>query len=238
MSKLIVSPKWHENDAEIQRRLRNPRESQQFWEWSVVEATMHIRHDNAMIRAERAIIGDDVSPAQTVHQLFHMHVFNTVRPQVPYYRTIAEFGGGYGMFASLLAAERLITGGDYYMFDLPGASQLQQLFIGRPPLYNFRWFTSGQRVPQAELAVALFSITEAPLDARDEWLDEVQPQELFVAMADRYDGIDNLDWWRRTVRIGGFEYQVLMRHPQNKSLWYAYATRDYWQYKNRGLQNG
>jgi hypothetical protein len=128
------------------------------------------------------------------------------------FEQIIEFGGGYGSFCRL--ARRLGFGGEYVIVDFPEFCALQRYFLqsvkyerrGREH-FNAHFVTDIERLsdaarPTNTLLIALWSLSETPLDLRRSVLQALgDVPNVLIAYQDQFGEVDNLeffnDWQRR-----------------------------------------
>lgn len=201
---------WERNQIELRRHaLRN--DPNGFLTWSTVQAPMHIAHftdrvkdklqelrDDDWERWEPAVLtvgfGDsEPLSANLVNQAYHlMRWERSTGRNLADMRTIVEFGGGYGAMA--LVVYRLGFIGDYWIYDLPELSILQQFFLGHHDVWNVRYVTGNVEVlPEwCDLFIGLYSLSEAPLKVRHEFSARVCPTCWLVCYQPEFGGVDNI----------------------------------------------
>ena len=64
--------------------------------------------------------------------------------------------------------------GNYYMLDFPEIHQLQKYYLGRIGFSHVNYITEIAELPTApDLVIGTWSISEMPMDVRDEMIDQV-----------------------------------------------------------------
>jgi len=170
--------------------------------------------------------GESSANANMIHQAFHLMMWNkaTLR-EVADLETITEFGGGYGAMA--LVASRLGFRGTYRMVDFPEMLLLQTYYLSQHELGcnvefvpSEPWVVSDTQV--ADLFIACYSVSEVALAERGAYVDWAAKSYL-LAMQDRWNDVDNLEWWRFMrgceIQWAGMEWSLFpMVRPGH---WYA-----------------
>lgn len=160
------------------------------------------------------------SSANLIHHAFHLMAFEFHSGErLSDFSHILEFGGGYGSLARLW--KRLGFDGFYEIFDFPELGLLQRFYLaslhdagdldGREPGSGLRFSFEScpDRLalpgPGSSLFVALWSLSEAPLEVRERFVDVITRfSHILIAFQENYDGIDNARWFENLVaRVGG-----------------------------------
>ncbi len=155
--------------------------------------------DSGVGRAPR-MSGEPSTNANMVHQAFHLMMWNkaTLR-EVEDLETITEFGGGYGAMA--LVASRLGFRGTYRIVDFPELCLLQMHYLSQHELGCGVEFLPSEIALLScdlwgvDLFVACYSVSEVSMPERGACLD-VKARSYLLAMQDRWDDVDNLEWVR------------------------------------------
>jgi hypothetical protein len=142
------------------------------------------------------------SSANLVHHAYQVATLEralTIR--VDAFRTVFEFGGGYGSLARMFG--RLGFKGKYYLVDLPEMIALQGFF--------FSSIASEESLPEVEsvfageafqvpiedpsLFIALWSLSETPLETRTQWLPMMRRfTAVLIGYQSRHEDLDNREW--------------------------------------------
>lgn len=173
------------------------------WDWPCLRHTMLVEH--FPIGAQTNYLREDwprweraVADANPVHQknlimqAAHLRLWEqTTGRRVEDLEMVYEFGGGYGALAQLV--RRLGFTGEYLVCDLPEFALLQDYFLGEGVV---RHVTAPAR---CDLFVALYSLSETPLEFRDEFLSGLDAGSMLLLYSSRFAEYDNLEWIRRVV---------------------------------------
>lgn len=127
------------------------------------------------------------------HLLFNGYDYEKIRSM----KTIVELGGGVGDLCDTVY--RLGFTGDYYIYDFPEISKLQEYHLTTAGHENVKFINSTDSLVAGDLVVATWSLTEMPLDLRDVVVDKLQDsKEWIVAYSNKIFGIDNDAWIKET----------------------------------------
>lgn len=228
---------WHKHRAMLRQHVANDR-PEEMLRWSTVTATMFVGTGAVFSPIELArltprYLGVIAEPwvgspepyngwtsGNLIHQAYHLMQWEEATGQrVETLDTIVEIGGGYGALALLCA--RLGFAGRYIIADLPESQLLQRYYLANCGVSGV-WWCDLQGLPwQADLLVALYSITEMELADRWAVLDRVSAAHVLMCHQPTFtpfhDRIDNVAWsaevvgrfpgpWvRRTVDLPGLE---------------------------------
>jgi hypothetical protein len=135
-----------------------------------------------------------------VHQAYHIKKWqNATGLQVKDLTRIAEFGGGYG--ASVYIARQLGFTGEYWLFDLPEVSLLQQYYLSNVDVRGVLYSSlqnGGFWMPDSniDLLIACWSLSEAPVSVRDEFLSDVNSFYYLFAFQDTWHEINNNSYFK------------------------------------------
>jgi hypothetical protein len=178
------------------------------------------------------------SSGNLIHHAYHVLQAESVlgRPLEKFSR-IVEFGGGYGSFCRL--AWRLGFRGRYVIFDFPEFSALQRYFLrnvgvplaepanpnGANCISDMNDLMTESR--DCDLFIALWSISETPLDFRRQVLASVAAPNLLIAFQRQFGEVDNtvffnewaaaqshLQWTDLPIaHMAGSRYLIGKQHP-------------------------
>ncbi|NLE06350.1 MAG: hypothetical protein GX638_16315 [Crenarchaeota archaeon] len=131
---------------------------------------------------------------------------------------VLEFGGGYGSFCKIFFDYGYV--GNYYIYDQEEFSALQNYYLKSIQLnrsknlnYNAKQFENVfllsdldefmkniSKEKRIGLFIALWSLSECPLELRDKILNEYCiPQFFFFAFQEKFRNIDNLKFFREFI---------------------------------------
>lgn len=142
--------------------------------------------------------------ANRVHQCYHLYQFekHTERHIEDFEGPIVEFGGGYGLMCAIIRS--LGYKGEYIIYDLPEFSLLQQFYLDGIPA-TFRYSDERGRfdVPPrtADILIALFSLSECPVEHRNAFLMSTMPANALIGFQDSFDGVDNKGYFDKNRTI-------------------------------------
>lgn len=198
-----------------------------FWNWPSIYHTMLTRHfpigpELAYLqqdwgRWEKALshLGNEEHYRNMVTQAFNLAQWERATGRrVEDLDSIYEFGGGYGALAHL--ARRLGFSGTYTITDLPEFVLLQRYFL----------WTVGVEVEhsaepvKADLAVALYSLSETPADYRSEVCARLDAASYLVLYSEKWDKHDNHAWLRSFIAARGDKTWTVTQMLQRPD-WYA-----------------
>ena len=208
---------WARHRWELRRHVERDGMSR-FLAWSTVAATMFtgdvpfVQEEHAGL-AEAGWLGlldepglgdpprlpyDPSTSGNLVHQAYHLLTWTRATGlDIANLRTILEFGGGYGGLAVI--AWRLGFRGRYYLWDFPELALIQKYYLSNvlPPgaIDHFEWDAAGAG---ADLLIGCYSVSEADEATRRAVLGR-DFGSCLIAYQDRYDDIDNNDWFEKYV---------------------------------------
>ncbi len=150
----------------------------------------------------------ETTSCNTLHQAGHVAAFEAATGlRIEDAGSVVEFGGGYGCMCRLIYA--LGFGGRYVMYDLPVASALQRYYADAVGLDGQVECTSDtgdlramiETLPSPRLFIATWSLSEAPMGARDAIAPLVGGFDAYlIAYQERFGGIDNAAYFERWQR--------------------------------------
>lgn len=228
---------WNENMRRLQG-LAASDDPRNFLSWEVVGGTMFVRyakysrteyaylaHRTDWSRWQAALVEhpagnpvrcpfDTRTSCNLVHHAYHLAQFEDVTgTRVDGFRSVIEFGGGYGSMCRLFA--NLGFRGRYLIIDLPAFTALQEYYLESigiriltPGEYRagehgvlclsdldaLRDLVDGQ---SGSLFLATWSISEAPLPVRQQVLDGIADSfdACLIAYQPRFEDVDNTGYF-------------------------------------------
>jgi putative sugar O-methyltransferase len=137
--------------------------------------------------AYRASSGNLIHHAYSILQLKKLIALSEIK-------SIFEIGGGYGSLRRLFS--RLDFSGEYSIFDFPELLALQQYYLSKVlgPLIQTNYISRPNQIKLSEnglLLIATWSLSEMPIALREEILSRIQPDFIFIAYQNSFDGINN-----------------------------------------------
>jgi len=130
----------------------------------------------------------------SIHQAYHIHMWEkTTHKQLCDLNTIFEFGAGYGELCRLIY--ELGFEGSYIINDFMAMSLLQQFYLTNEWFFpkvswENEYVTKVFDLPPCDLFIALWSLSETPLDFRQQYLD-INARSCLIAYSLEFMGIDN-----------------------------------------------
>ncbi len=116
-----------------------------------------------------------------------------------------EFGAGYGATVAIARALGLV--GPAYLIDLPAFSALQQWYLSSTGVPGVNYYSSGavdgmnrflealrERDP-ASIFISTWALSEAPLDAREQVLQNLGPGFVLIAAQPTFGGTNNIEYF-------------------------------------------
>ena len=138
---------------------------------------------------------------------------------------IVEFGGGYGLMCAIL--HKMGYRGEYYIYDLPEFSLLQQYYLDQVNVKaRFLQIDHHGRFdmpPEScELLIAAFSLSEAPIELRNAFLQVLKPRWGLIAYQPEFEGYDNMHYFEN-IRYRTWEVSWGWPNPYNGNIHYLFG---------------
>jgi len=131
-----------------------------------------------------------------VEQAHHLKRWEDVTGQrIENLKRIVEFGGGFGALA--LLAHRIGFKGEYFIYDLPEFALLQRWYLARHGIEVIHRLN--RTVIDADLFVALYSISETPIEFRDVFMRSVITKSYLFLYSPQFAEYDNSAWFARIM---------------------------------------
>lgn len=132
-----------------------------------------------------------------INQAYHIALWeNTTGKRIDQLENITEFGGGYGAMA--LLCWRLGFRGKYIIYDLPEFSLLQEWFLAQEGVENVSWNPKGRAT--ADLLIALYSLSETPMELRDNFLEKVKAQSYLILYSPTWEEYQNSAYFGKLIK--------------------------------------
>lgn len=107
--------------------------------------------------------------------------------------SITEIGGGLGEMADVIY--KLGFRGKYNVYDFPELLNIQKSMHDMLGLNNINYLDSIDKLEKSDLVIGTWSITESPIDTRNEMIDRLRDSKNWlIAYSNKIFGIDNNDW--------------------------------------------
>ena len=152
-----------------------------------------------------------------IHQLYHLHIFESKYGPVENCDKIIEFGGGYGCLCSII--RKLGFTGEYIIIDFPEFHLIQKYYLNSLGIYNFK-----QEMPKKEdfsnaTFFAFWSLSETEIGFRIHFIDNYLSnlKNFLMAYQLDYEGQDNIPSFDRIKAYLPFNIEEIhLGHiPQN-----------------------
>jgi len=152
-----------------------------------------------------------------IHQMYHLHVFESKYGPIENCNKIIEFGGGYGCLCSII--RKLGFKGEYTIIDFPEFHLIQKYYLNSLGIYDFK-----QAMPKIDdfkgaTLFAFWSLSETEISFRINFIDTYIPhlKNFLMAYQVSYEGQDNIQSFDRIKSYFGFNTQEMhLEHiPQN-----------------------
>lgn len=132
-----------------------------------------------------------------INQCYHLSkIEDATGKRIAEFDTIVEFGGGYG--ALRLISHALGFTGDYYIYDLPELSLLQEYYLaqyGCPTVLE--WVDDNDSFPAppmgTDLLVGLYSLSEVNRQLRETFISATRASNIVLASQNVFEGVDMID---------------------------------------------
>ena len=231
-SSIISEQEWNRNRIKLRKNIlqRDPRN---FLRWPVVLFTMfheskpeelaYLQSLSVWPHYESALVETPIghpkpypalpaSSGNLVHQTYSLALLSeTFSVPIAAYKSIFEFGGGYGSLARLVY--RLGFSGHYTIFDLPEFSLLQKYYLSSSPDLTLSFDASDRpdtissvtsiaeiKKNPIDLFIALWSLSESPLELRTQLLSAIpEPAYFLIAYQEDFNNIDNTAYFKTFV---------------------------------------
>jgi len=161
----------------------------------------------------------------SIHQAYHIFQWeNWTQKKVEDLQTIFEFGAGYGELCRIIY--QLGFEGSYVINDFIAMSLLQQFYLSDtwflPKVFwESCYTTQAAGLPDSDLFIALWSLSETPLEFRQKFL-EVQTRSYLMAYSLEFMGIDNVPFFRefakRQFESAGIDVPIAQLHNKHRYM--------------------
>lgn len=207
---------WEENRQKLRDSLLND-DIKNFLNWKVIKGTMFyvpkkLEYDRVKSYSslKNAIIESSIgNPKRYIHNikssgnLIH-HAYSVSylldEMNIDLFDRVIEFGGGYGSMCRLFRNLGYIK--EYIIYDLPEFSALQEYFlssIGSNYSENTKFISDSkelsEKMNKKTLLLATWSISETPLEVREDFLNKFDFDYCLIAFQSDFEGIDNIKYF-------------------------------------------
>lgn len=188
------------NAPYISRELADLKKTWSRWSWALPDAGFGepILYDEEFSLLDTASTRFRTS-GNYIHQAYRLKQWEQrAKVQMADMRSIVEFGGGYG--ALRVIANNLGFDGQYNLFDLPEMNILQEYYVSNviPGNNSTQYISHVYDLPrEVDLLVAVASLSETPVDIRNQFLDTVDARYYYIIFQPRFHGVDNVEYFRK-----------------------------------------
>lgn len=113
--------------------------------------------------------------------------------------SIVEFGGGFGSMPKLI--KDLGFNGKYTIFDFPEFIALQKYYLNSTHTKgNFEFIDQISKISllDPDIFIATWSLSESPLNIRDEFLRKVgKPKYILIGYQEKFEEVDNVKYFNQ-----------------------------------------
>jgi hypothetical protein len=233
LTKKQLSTQWGQHRNALRNHVATEN-AYNFLNWSTITATMFVgdfevtQQELLQLRASpraevyyRAIQENDIgypprmkgaeyTSGSLVHQMYHLMQWERITgKQVENLKEIVEFGGGYGAMYAI--AHRMGFKGKYWIFDFSEMLILQQFYLSNLGILWGQDVTmldveklDKEWVIKPDLLIAIHSLSEAPIEKRDDFVTSCKPNSALFTYQEKFDDIDNKNWFTK----------FLLGHPE------------------------
>lgn len=219
---------WLAHRQSLKDHLRNDNLSD-FMAWSTVRATMYVGDGTYLQNEIDELIkspdwqryaaackrsgefGDDLIDGMgcnALHQAYHLYCWEkSTGNKVEYLARIIEFGGGYGEMTHV--CHKLGFRGEYLIFDFEECRTLQEYYLRRvTPFLNYRLKDPRKVAPmEADLLIAIASLSETPPEERKAFLDPLKVHGALFLYQERFENYDNTALFRHVTARWPLQWQ-------------------------------
>lgn len=148
---------------------------------------------------------ESMPESNNIHQLYHLTRFIQYAGKRAFTH-ITEFGGGYGSMC--VRINRLLKPEGYNIIDLPELSELQKRYLKENDV-EANLFNSLDFLESGETFIALWSLSETPMELRNEYLERLDYKNYFFAFGSSFFDVQNFQFFN--------EFRLRRPHIQ----WYS-----------------
>lgn len=211
------------------------RDINSFLHWDIIQETMYV-HRTGYIQAELnavlkdvnfsenlkkggiiSSVGSPISNENHIHMLFHLQQFCNKKgySYLENCKRVLEFGGGFGNMAYIVS--KINPNVEYTIFDFPEFNLLQQWYLEANGITNVKCvsdLTEVKNDPNYNLLIGTWSLSEAPLDFRNTFLNGLNIDSFLIAYQKSFDdpssfmNINNNDYFASFSEKTHFNYKI------------------------------
>lgn len=219
---MVVNNEWQANTEKLRKLILDKDDFMDFINWPVVQGTMfHNCSPKELKKLKRSrfwkiyqnvLIEDTVgnpppypqfpqSSGSRIHTLYNINeLIKAFGPNISLFKTIFEFGGGYGSMYRLI--QKLGFSGSYLLYDIPEFSALQEFYLTSLNIYfpnkiflvseTKKMLSTASTVEPFDLFIAMWSLSESPIELREiVWKAVGDPKFILIAYQSTFGNVDN-----------------------------------------------
>ena len=178
------------------------------------------------------------SSTNNMHHAYSLDILmNYTGIKLNEFKTIIEFGGGYGNTCRLFKKWGHID--DYILYDIPELITIQKFYLNENNSLSDVHFLSGTELVdttksmEKSLFLGLWSISETPTDERVKMLNSLrffECENIFIAMGGTFFNENNLAWLKSEIipKLDGLGYTYQISPIQHGvEMYYFMAKKKY-----------
>lgn len=146
----------------------------------------------------------DVCSDNTIHQVHHLCKYFEWLGYIPDGPSV-EFGGGCGAGAYVL---NQLTKKEHTIVDFPEIHRIQKYYLSGLPDFSFVESPQGL---SANILTAFWSLSEAPLDIRNQFLT-IPTRHVVIIFSEKWEDIDNMAYFSNLMNNKRFNWALLPHH--------------------------
>lgn len=197
-----------------------------FLHWDIIQETMYVHRTgyaqtelfeiqndvkfrNIPDTVQVSPVGSPISWENHAHMIYHLKEYGNKTNNIDYsFNTILEFGGGFGNMAYIY--KKLKPNVKYIIFDFPEFNLLQKWFLEQNGIFDVIFISSLEELQQyknIDLLIATWSLSEAPLDFRKNFLSSIECKNFLFAYQKHFDDsnafchIDNDSFFKEMIKL-------------------------------------
>ena len=185
------------------------------------------------------------SSGNLLHHFFSLiQILNFCNYDTPkMFDSIVEIGGGYGSFSRL--AKHLNFEKQYFIYDLPAFSFLQDFYLNyvldslckielnsiskeQDSISLINSLDQLKQIQKCDLLIGLWSLSEMPIELRNNIFDSVSFNNLLIAFQTEYDSYDNIDYFNKLekkLQQNNYKTTIYPIKELNPGSFYFLATK-------------
>lgn len=211
-------------------RLAQVDDPYKFTLWPCVYHTMLVEHWKEPVLYEYSVVRDFL-PIEAlefsrpefhnlIHQAYHLWQWEQATGRkVSELSTIVEFGGGYGAMA--LLCHLLGFKGRYVIYDLPEFSLLQEWYLSQFEV-KAEWPEENLLYGRPDLLIALYSISETPMETRHNFFGRVRPDSSLFLYSGQWEDWNNVDYFQHESNYLNENWRhAELTHLPDRNNWYS-----------------